>query len=116
MTFWLSAPQQGMWFVERAEDCRTAHHLPLVVTFEGVLDRTAMVSAFDHVVAAHPILASTVTVKDDRPAFEPGRPPRLLLADTRCDLDEFVSRRFDLAAGRWASRSSPPPRPGCSTR
>lgn len=99
MTFWLSASQQGMWFTERAENTRTAHHLPLVVAFEGMLDRSAMVSAFDHVIAAHPILAGTVAVKDDRPAFEPGRPPRLELADTRFDLDEFVSRRFDLAAG-----------------
>ncbi|NUR95560.1 MAG: amino acid adenylation domain-containing protein, partial [Kribbellaceae bacterium] len=99
MTFWLSPPQQGMWFTERAEDTRTAHHLPLAVTFEGALDRAAMVSAFDHVVAAHPVLASTVTERDGRPAFEPGRPPRLLLADTRLDVEEFLSRPFDPAAG-----------------
>jgi amino acid adenylation domain-containing protein len=99
MTFWLSPPQQGMWFTEQAEDARTAHHLPLTVTFEGMLDRAAMVSAFDRVVAAHPVLASTVTVRDGRPAFEPGRPPRLVLADTRVDIDEFVSRPFDPAAG-----------------
>jgi hypothetical protein len=58
-----------MWFTERAEDTRTAHHLPLRVTFEGMLDRSAMVSAFDRVVAAHPILSGAVTIEDDRPAF-----------------------------------------------
>lgn len=99
MTFWLSPPQQGMWFSEQTEDSRTVHHLPLVVTFEGMLDRAAMVAAFDQVVAAHPVLASTVTAKDGRPAFEPGRPPRLTLADTRIDVEEFVGRPFDPATG-----------------
>ncbi|NUR63869.1 MAG: amino acid adenylation domain-containing protein [Catenulispora sp.] len=99
MTFWLSPPQQGMWFSEQTEDSRTVHHLPLSVTFEGMLDRAAMVAAFDHVVAAHPVLASMVTVQDGRPAFEPGRPPRLALADTRIDVEEFLGRPFDPAAG-----------------
>ncbi|WP_163570822.1 condensation domain-containing protein [Fodinicola feengrottensis] len=62
-----SLAQQGVWLSERRGQVRTQYHLPFTLTFEGVLDESALLAATRAVVAANPVLTSVLPERDGEP-------------------------------------------------
>lgn len=119
----LSAARQGMWLTERALDCRTLYHLPVVITLTGPVDVAALLDACRAVLRGHPELGMTfhagvdglVAAAGPRPEVPDVRPPLpgascaarrpgAVVDDVRADeLTRWLARMagapFDLEAG-----------------
>jgi non-ribosomal peptide synthetase component F len=77
-----SPAQQAIWLNERREAAGTVYHMPFALTFEGVLDRAALLAACDAVVAGHPVLAGAFEERDGLPHVGPaGCAPVVEVAD-----------------------------------
>ena len=70
---WSPAPlaQQGIWLNERRQDVGTAYHMPFTLSFEGELDRAALLAACRAVVARNPVLAGAFDERDGVPHIGP---------------------------------------------
>ncbi|HEX5288637.1 MAG TPA: amino acid adenylation domain-containing protein, partial [Streptosporangiaceae bacterium] len=101
----LSLGQQGLWFLNRAEDESSAYHLSYAFRIEGAVDEAAMAAAVADVAARHEVLRTVFPEADGVPfqrVLDPqaGAPelrvidaPAAALAQT---LAELVQLPFDL--------------------
>lgn len=77
-----SLAQQGIWLNEQHRDVGSVYHLPFTLTFDGSLEKPALLAAAAAVVRRHPILASTFTERDGQLYVGPvATPPRVAVMD-----------------------------------
>lgn len=63
----LSFAQQRLWFIDRLEGGSTAYHVPFGLRLRGRLDRTALQTALDALIARHEVLRTMFIVVDGEP-------------------------------------------------
>ncbi|SIR32013.1 nonribosomal peptide synthetase DhbF [Rhizobium sp. RU20A] len=63
----LSFEQERLWFLDRLEPMSAAYNIPVVLRLAGMLDRAALSSAFDAVVARHESLRTGFAEVDGTP-------------------------------------------------
>jgi amino acid adenylation domain-containing protein len=100
----LSSGQLGMWLVDQSGGPRTAYAVPACFELTGLLDTAALRRAFEELLARNESLRTAIADVD-------GTPMQRVVPDARLDwqtaagaddalIEEFVSREFDLSAGR----------------
>ncbi|BCJ65767.1 non-ribosomal peptide synthetase [Polymorphospora rubra] len=70
----LSFAQQRLWFLERLGGVGQAYHMPMALRLDGWLDRDALASALDSLVARHEVLRTRI-VPDGADAHQHIDPP-----------------------------------------
>jgi len=98
----LSAAQSGLWVNEQLGTAGGVYAMPFAVAFEGALDVPRLEAAVDAVVRRHPVLAARVTEDEGLPRFAPAATTPVVERVAESELDAFVRRPFDLAAGPLA--------------
>lgn len=63
----LSHAQQRLWFLDQLDGVDSAYNIPLGLTLNGALDRTALQRALDTLVARHEVLRTHFVIEDDMP-------------------------------------------------
>ncbi len=64
----LSFAQQRLWFLDQLDHAASAaYHMPAALRLTGTLDRSALKSALDHLVARHESLRTTFEQKGEQP-------------------------------------------------
>ncbi len=63
----LSYAQQRLWFLSQLEPDSSQYNMPFAIRFIGELDKTALIQAFDDLVARHDILRGRVLTTDSEP-------------------------------------------------
>ncbi|HET6710065.1 non-ribosomal peptide synthetase, partial [Amycolatopsis sp.] len=96
----LSPAQRRLWFLHRLDGPNPAYNIPLSLTLSGPLDRAALATAFDDVVARHEILRTSYPDHD-------GEPSRLV-HDTWAGVTE-VSTKDELDARHAFDLTTEPP-------
>ena len=102
----LSSGQLAMWLVDRSGVARAAYAVPACYELTGRLDVVALRRAFEELLARNESLRTAIADVD-------GTPMQRVVPDARLDwevvaapgdsrelVEEFISREFDLSAGR----------------
>lgn len=110
-----SFAQQGMWHSEQLRENGSVYHMPFTLTFDGPLDRPALMGAVDALTARQPVLATAFEADDHVPYTGPAQhPPRVVPVDLASvppgEVDavlaeairEEILRPFDLRQGPLA--------------
>jgi len=64
----LSWVQQRLWFLDQLDAASSAaYHMPAGLTITGTLDRAALKTTLDHIVARHEVLRTTFVLEDGEP-------------------------------------------------
>ncbi|MDQ3205049.1 MAG: SDR family NAD(P)-dependent oxidoreductase, partial [Pseudomonadota bacterium] len=86
----LSWAQQRLWFVDQLDPAASAaYHIPAALRLDGVLDRAALQSTLDRIVARHESLRTTFVTVDGRPQ-QVIAPEGVGFALTEHDLSDLV--------------------------
>ncbi|GIF09359.1 hypothetical protein Asi03nite_68970 [Actinoplanes siamensis] len=101
----LSYAQLRLWFLDQFEGSATTYNMPVAYRLTGQLDRAALTTALNDVVARHESLRTVFRTVDGRPVqvvLPPGPVPLELREVTERNLaaatEEAVGHRFDLSA------------------
>ncbi|BAU88347.1 cyclic nucleotide binding protein [Streptomyces laurentii] len=102
----LSYAQQRLWFLDQLEGPGAAYNIPLVLTLDGPLDRSALVTALGDLTGRHEILRTVYRETGGVAAqhiLPPGDTPALTVRTASDDtldaeLATAVAHRFELAA------------------
>ena len=103
----LSFAQQRLWFIDQLEGPNGHYNIPLVVRLTGQLDRRALISSLEAIVARHEILRTRFVATEDGPIQVIEETVDFTVAVSAAADDEAVqglcrteaSRPFDLAIG-----------------
>jgi NRPS condensation-like uncharacterized protein len=109
----LSSAQQRLWFLEQMEPDAGTYNIPLVISFQGRLNITALNQSLDEIVRRHEVLRTIIPTLDGRPiqVICPFIPSPVLMVDLTSLHDaerersasrlvkESAKRGFDLARG-----------------
>jgi amino acid adenylation domain-containing protein/non-ribosomal peptide synthase protein (TIGR01720 family) len=103
----LSFAQQRLWILDQLAAGNPVYHLPIVLRLAGELDRAALASALNDIVARHEALRTTFPVVHGSPAqhvaheFETPLAERAVRDESELSeaLLEIVREPFDLATG-----------------
>ena len=93
----LSFAQERLWFLSQMDGISNAYHIPLGLHLEGALDRGALRSALDRIVARHEALRTTFVSIDGRP-MQKIAPPETGFHLVEHDLGGSAQWRNELAA------------------
>ncbi|WP_067178593.1 condensation domain-containing protein [Microtetraspora niveoalba] len=100
-----SYAQVGMWITERMGRAGSAYRMPLLVTFDGLLDVPRLVRACEELIGRHPVLSTAVDERDGVPVEVPAAPPSVEVT-LAGDVDDLVRaeirRPFDVRTGPLA--------------
>ncbi|MCC5575154.1 hypothetical protein IMZ11_05800 [Microtetraspora sp. AC03309] len=100
-----SSAQVGMWITERMGRAGSAYRMPLLVTFDGLLDAPRLVRACEALIRRHPVLSTAIEERDGVPVEVPGAPPSVdvtLAGDVDDLVREEILRPFDIGRGPLA--------------
>lgn len=102
----LAPVQRRLWFEWRLQPEGLAYNNPWAAHLSGPLDRAALASALDALVARHEVLRARIEEVEGEPVlrFDPARPGTLVVEACEAGalsarIDEEVRRPFDLARG-----------------
>ena len=109
----LSFSQQRMWFIEQLMPANSTFHIPSALYLNGLLDRDALQSAFENLIARHESLRTIFTTEGDEPvqiiqdagAFDltfldfTEKDPKQRELETRALAEQEIQRPFDLSKG-----------------
>jgi len=102
----LSSGQLAMWLVDRSGVARAAYAVPACYELTGRLDVVALRRAFEELLARNESLRTAIADVDGTPMQRVVPDARLdwevvaAPGDSREPVEEFISREFDLSAGR----------------
>jgi natural product biosynthesis luciferase-like monooxygenase protein len=107
--FPLSPGQRALWFLQQLEPANTSLTIARLFRIHGRLDRPALRTAFNLLLARHPLLRMTVQVRDGEPYHELAGTPAVFMQEHDASgwseekLSEHAHEEaripFDLAAG-----------------
>ncbi|GAB2934280.1 hypothetical protein GCM10027280_22590 [Micromonospora polyrhachis] len=103
----LSFAQQRLWFLERLGGVSHAYHMPLALRLDGWLDRDALTTALDTIVARHEILRTRIVTTEDAEAYQHVDPPEIGFPLHVDDLTEHPDPGSRLAELQEAETSAP---------
>ncbi|QJE01528.1 amino acid adenylation domain-containing protein [Massilia forsythiae] len=76
-----SFAQRRLWFIDQLEGGSSQYHIPVALRLDGRLDRAALQSALDALVARHEVLRTTYAIDDACQLVAPPRPLELATDD-----------------------------------
>ncbi|MEH2290147.1 amino acid adenylation domain-containing protein [Nostoc sp.] len=63
----LSFTQQGLWFINQLTPDTPTYNIPIVISFKGCINLTALQDSFNEIIRRHEVLRTSFTIVDGQP-------------------------------------------------